>query len=154
MGVCNCSMLCCMLLYVHSSIAIILMGKRELVAMLNLSSWCLVMVEWLFFTVPLGCLRFVIVVFPDHTHLLYQEILCQSRLQTVFVNACFIVYTYKKEHKLISCILSPVLRHDYILLPLIMQTGDEPSHIPEAVQVLEEKPVRVYPASHENEATS
>ena len=28
-GVCNCSMFCCMLLYVHSSIAIILMGKRE-----------------------------------------------------------------------------------------------------------------------------
>ena len=38
-------MFCCMLLYVHSSIAIILMGKRELVALLNLSSWCLVMVE-------------------------------------------------------------------------------------------------------------
>ena len=52
----------------------------------------------------------------------------------------------------ISCILSPVLRHDYILLPLIMQTGDEPSHIPEAVQVLEEKPVKVYPASQENVA--
>ena len=68
MGVCNCSMFCCMLLYVHSSIAIILMGKRELVALLNLSSWCLVMVERLFLTVPKGCLRFVIVVFPDHTH--------------------------------------------------------------------------------------
>ena len=37
MGVCNCAMFCCMLLYVHSSIAIILMGKRELVALLNLS---------------------------------------------------------------------------------------------------------------------
>ena len=36
---------CCTLLYVHSSIAIILMGKRELIALLNLSSWCLVMVE-------------------------------------------------------------------------------------------------------------
>ena len=71
MGVCNCSMFCCTLLYVHSSIAIILMGKRELVALLNLSSWCLVMVEWLFLAVPLGFLRFVIVVFPDHTHLLF-----------------------------------------------------------------------------------
>ena len=46
-GVCNCSMLCCTLLYVHSSFAIILMGKRELVALLSLSSllfcsssWC------------------------------------------------------------------------------------------------------------------
>ena len=44
------------------------MGKRELVALLNLSSWCLVMVERLFLAVPQGCLQFVIVVFPDHTH--------------------------------------------------------------------------------------
>ena len=50
-------MFCCTLLYVHSSIAIILMGKREMVGLLNLSSWCLVMVGWL--------------VFPDHTHLLF-----------------------------------------------------------------------------------
>ena len=69
-GVCNCSMFCCKLLYVHSSIAIILMGKRELVALLNLSSWCLVIVEQLFLAVPRGCLRFVIVVFPYHNHLL------------------------------------------------------------------------------------
>ena len=62
MGVCNCSMFCCTLLYVHSSIAIMLMGKRELVALLNSSSWCLVMVEWLFLVAPWGCLRFVIVV--------------------------------------------------------------------------------------------
>ena len=41
-------MFCFTLLYVHFSIAIILMGKRELVALLNLSSWCLVMVERLF----------------------------------------------------------------------------------------------------------
>ena len=64
-------MFCCMLLYVHFSIAIILMGKRELIALLNLSSWCLVMVERLFLTVPRGCLQFVIVVFPDHTHLIF-----------------------------------------------------------------------------------
>ena len=70
-GVCNCSMFYCMLLDVHSSIAIILMGKRELVALLNLSSWCLVMVERLFLAVPWGCLQSVIVVFPDHTHLLF-----------------------------------------------------------------------------------
>ena len=71
MGVCNCSMFCCTLLYVHSSIAIILMGKRELIALLNLSSWCLVIVERLFLAVPRGCLQFVIMVFPDHTHLLF-----------------------------------------------------------------------------------
>ena len=48
------------------------MGKRELITLLNLSSWCLVMVERLFLAVPRGCLQFVIVVFPDHTHLLFQ----------------------------------------------------------------------------------
>ena len=71
MGVCNCSIFCCTLLYVHSSIAAILMGKRELVALLNMSFWCLVMVEWLFLAVPWGCLWFVIVAFPDHTYLLF-----------------------------------------------------------------------------------
>ena len=71
MGVCSCSLFCCTLLYVHSSFAIILMGKRELVALLDLSSWCLVMVEQLFLVVSWGCLRFVIVAFPDHTHLLF-----------------------------------------------------------------------------------
>ena len=74
MGVCNCSKFCCTILYVHSSIAIILMGKRELVALLTLSSWCLMMVERLFLAVPRGCLQFVIVVFPDHTHLLFLHI--------------------------------------------------------------------------------
>ena len=39
-----------------------------MVALLNLSSWCLVMVERLFLAVLWGCLLFVIVVFPDHTH--------------------------------------------------------------------------------------
>ena len=47
------------------------MEKIELVALLNSSSWCLVMFDWLFLVVPRGCLRFVNVVFPDHTHLLF-----------------------------------------------------------------------------------
>ena len=51
MDFCNCSMICCALLCYHSSFAIILMGKRDLVALLSL--------------------QFVIVVFPDHTHLLF-----------------------------------------------------------------------------------
>ena len=48
------------------------MGKRELVALLILSSWCLAMVGRLFLEMPWGCLRFAIVVFPDHTHLLFK----------------------------------------------------------------------------------
>ena len=65
------------------------MGKRELVALLNLSSWCLVMVERLFLAVPRGCLRFVIVVFPDHTHLLFLKIAC---LVCLFV--CVLIVTF------------------------------------------------------------
>ena len=83
MGVCNCSMFCCTLLYVHSSIAIILMGKRELIALLGLSSWCLVVVERLFLAVPRGCLQFVIVVFPDHTHLLF--LIHYFRFQSIYL---------------------------------------------------------------------
>ena len=63
MGVCNCSMLCCTLPYAHSSFAIIWMEKRELVALLSQSSWCVVIVVWLFLAVPLVCLQFVIVLF-------------------------------------------------------------------------------------------
>ena len=64
MGVCNCSMFCCALLFVHSGVAVVLVGRGELVALLGVS-W------WLFLAVPWGCLRFVIVVFPDYTHLLF-----------------------------------------------------------------------------------
>ena len=91
-GVCNCSMFCCTLLCVHSSIAIILMGKRELVALLNLSSWCLVMVERLFLAVPRGCLRFVTMVFPDHTHYFWP---CHMEVK---VNPRVIICTYFVEN--------------------------------------------------------
>ena len=74
-------MFCCVLLCVHSSIAIILMGKRELVALLGLSSWCLVMVERLFLAVPQGSLQFVIVVFPDQTHLLFLNLSSTERIE-------------------------------------------------------------------------
>ena len=96
-GVCNCSMFCCTLLYVHSSIAIILMGKRELIALLNLSSWCFVMVERLFLAVPRGCLQFVVVVFPDHTYLLF--------LRQIFddVTLCKQVQQSRKMH--LSCLI-------------------------------------------------
>ena len=44
------------------------MGKRELVALLSSSFWCLVDVVWLFLVVPSVCLQFLIVEFPHHTH--------------------------------------------------------------------------------------
>ena len=95
MGVCNCSMYCCTLLYVHSSIAIILMGKRELIALLNLSSWCLVMVERRFLAVPRGCLQFVIVVFPDHTYYFwYRNSNVDSRVERFLLQLSEIALSY------------------------------------------------------------
>ena len=108
------------------------MGKRELIALINLSSWCLMMVERLFLAVPQGCLQFVIVVFPDHTHLLFTidsigpSIILRSILYllqatwindhssfvslkmiilflTLFLFVCFIVDKYDKYH---FCIFS------------------------------------------------
>ena len=67
------------------------MGKRELVALLNLSSWCLVMVERLFLAVPRGCLRFVIVVFPDHTHLLFNPKRYHPCIKLPFVIKIFVL---------------------------------------------------------------
>ena len=71
MGFCNCSKFCCALLCVHSSFAIISMGKRELVALLSLSSWRLVIVVWLVLTMSRVRLQFAIVIFPYHNHLLF-----------------------------------------------------------------------------------
>ena len=67
-GLGNYSMFSCALLCVHSGFAIILMGKRELTALLCLSSWCLVIVVRLFLTMSWVCLQFLIVIFPDHTY--------------------------------------------------------------------------------------
>ena len=64
-------MFCCSLLCVQSSFATILIGKRESDALLCLSSLCLVIVVWLFLTMQRVCLHIVIVVCPDHTHLLF-----------------------------------------------------------------------------------
>ena len=109
MGVCNCSMFCCTLLYVHSSIAIILMGKRELIVLLNLFSWCLVMVERLFLAVPWGCLQFVIVVLPDHTHLLLFSVHTRL-LASAYKNAFFVLYLYKPMFFLIHAYIQNLKR--------------------------------------------
>ena len=42
--------------------------------MLGMSSWCLVIVVWLFLAVPWVCLQFVVVIFPDHTRLLFLKV--------------------------------------------------------------------------------
>ena len=79
------------------------MGKRELVALLNLSSWCLVMVERLFLAVPWDFLRFVIVVFPDHTH--YFWLTLADRV-SIFCDIIFVLTLYSLNgfFLLIRCI--------------------------------------------------
>ena len=76
MGVCGCSVFCCAERYVHSSFAIILMEKTELVTLLGLSAWRLVVmvvVVWLSLQMSWVCRRCVIVVFPGHARLLFLE---------------------------------------------------------------------------------
>ena len=50
---------------------------------------CCVVTERLFLAMPPCCLRFVIVVFPDHTHLLF--LILSSKLENVFNFSFFIV---------------------------------------------------------------
>ena len=78
-GVLCLSLFCYALFYALSIFAIILTRKRELIVLLLLSFGCLVTVNvlWLFLTVLWVGLQFVIVVFPDHTHLLYDTCLVQ-----------------------------------------------------------------------------
>ena len=68
------SLFCYALLCVHFSFAIILKRKRKLVALFLLSYRCIVIINvlWLFLTVPFVSLQRVIVVFLDHTHLLFE----------------------------------------------------------------------------------
>ena len=61
--------------FIHSSFVIIWTRKRELVALLSLSFRCLVTgnVLWIFLTVLWICMQFVIVLFPDLTHLRFSS---------------------------------------------------------------------------------
>ena len=92
-GFCGYYVFCC----VHSSFAIILMGKRESVALLCLSCWCLAIVVWLFLTMPRVCLQFVNVVFPDRTRLLFFN----NKLYL-----CMLILDIQDRH---DCIWTPIL---------------------------------------------
>ena len=77
-GVLSLSLFYYALLCVLSSFAILLNRKKELSALLLLSNGCLVTVNvlWLFLRLSCAGLQCVIVVFPDHTHLLLLRIVC------------------------------------------------------------------------------
>ena len=67
------SLFCYAFLCVHSSFAFILERKGKLVVLLKMSYRCIVTINglWLFLFVPWVGLQYVIVVFPDHTHFLF-----------------------------------------------------------------------------------
>ena len=101
--------LCFVVRYFMSKLVLyfILIGKRELVALISLSCWCHVIVVWLFLAVLWVCLQFVIAVFPDDTHLLLskdfhslnnQSLICRHLVFTVTT-------TGTKGHTLESCIV-------------------------------------------------
>ena len=111
--------------------------------------WSLVMVERLFLAVPRGCLQFVIVVFPDHTHLLFFKLFtirrtgrliaysipkgsC-ARLHGVFliyvkynIDSCACLFAYNCDK--LSWIFMP--DHQLFLQTLVFQfLGQELSHL-------------------------
>ena len=51
-------------------------------------------VVWLYLAVPWVCLQFVIVVFPDHTHLLFWSLLCYVVLDVLLVSSLFYICNY------------------------------------------------------------
>ena len=96
-GVLCLSLFCYTLLCVQSSFAIILIilkRKRKLVALLVLSCRCVVAINvlWLFLTVPWVGLQYVIVVFPEHIHLLFDRFIILKHFQRQpfrrFIIAC------------------------------------------------------------------
>ena len=119
-GFCNCSMFCCLLPFVYSRFAIISMGKRELVALLCSSSLCLVIVVWLFLTMPWVCLQAVIVVFLDHTHLLFWTWYSLEYLQLVCtVKTKSIKYVIQKIMASIT-IFMPWLTYEGIMRSIVI----------------------------------
>ena len=70
MGFCNCFMFCCALLCCNYRYGEEGAGCFALFVFLMI-------VVWLFLAVTWVCLQFVILVFPDHTYLLFLEIVFQ-----------------------------------------------------------------------------
>ena len=99
-----------------------MIGKKELVALLDLSSWCLVMVGWLFLTLPWGCLLFVIVVFPDHTHLLFFHLISSCSYCCYLCHVSLLSKSLQSYFRLFHHVPSVVIGAMYLccLKPFIM----------------------------------
>ena len=58
------------------------------------------MVEWLFLAVPWGCLRFVIVVFPDYTHLLFLNKFRKTKYPDLYKKYCQLRNLVQRETRI------------------------------------------------------
>ena len=67
---------------------------------ISLSSWCLLMVVCLFLAVPWGCLLFVIVVFPDHAHILFLG--SEYPLNLLYMNTRLVTLKHGLHHWIVS----------------------------------------------------
>ena len=56
------------------------------------------MVGWLFLAVSWGCLRFVIVVFPDHTHLLFCHYVSVDNFSTELFKGKLLILKLSKHN--------------------------------------------------------
>ena len=65
-----------------------------MVALLSLSSHCLMIVVWLFLMVSCVCLQFVIVVFPDQTHLICLHTCMIRKLNEGVVIMCLHLFVF------------------------------------------------------------
>ena len=81
------------------------------------------MVERLFLTVPRGCLRFVIVVFPDHTHLLFLTDITNKDNAVVYA----LQYVERKRELVFTFImflmLWSIIFRGYLLWSLVCNSG-------------------------------
>ena len=81
------------------------MGKRELIALLSLSSWCLVAVE---LALPRGAMGYFAVCDcpdPDHTHLLFITNICRVLNRNISLRRLFRVqnaYVLVKKRVILS----------------------------------------------------
>ena len=90
--------------YVHSSFAIILMGKRELVALLvhKLSSWCLVIAVWHFLAV-LSAVCDCGSSFPYSLTILFSKLKCNEMIKNANVvsrQSCYLSTSNYTKFKL------------------------------------------------------
>ena len=98
--------------------AIILKRKRKLVALLLLFYICIVTINvlWLFLTVPWVGLQYVIVAFPDHTHLLF-AVFCSCR--TTPLPTCHKLPWLLRLNADLKCFLIPYIFLIWLLLTSI-----------------------------------